>query len=91
MQGPNVSSKSRIIKGPARADTKIVNRGEELNQYSNHPWLCSLSLFFSIHTLATWSLTTPEWSMVKQHGYRLLAYRLLDIFKICNISNRKLA
>ena len=33
--GPKVSSKSKVIRGPAREDMRVVSQGEELNQDSN--------------------------------------------------------
>ena len=33
--GPKVSSKSEMMRGPAREDMRVVSQGEELNQDSN--------------------------------------------------------
>ena len=42
-----------MIKGLHREEIRVVNQGELLNQRSNQPWVCSLSLF----CLASPSLT----------------------------------
>ena len=39
--GLKVNSKSKMIRGPAREDLRVVSQGDELNQDSNF----SLSLF----------------------------------------------
>ena len=44
MQGPKVRSTNKMIKGPNREEIRVVNQ-ELLNQDSNQPWACSLSLF----------------------------------------------
>jgi hypothetical protein len=71
MQGPIVSKRSKINKGPMRADSKVVIHGDFVNQPSNHPSLASHSHFhisnFSL-SLAIESLIAPEWSIWKQHS-----------------------
>ena len=63
MQGPKVRINIKIISGPTKVEMRVVNHGEKLNQDSNHPWFCSLSLFLLANpslTLAMESFTTPE-------------------------------
>lgn len=63
IQGPKVKSNIRVGNGLRRVEIRIVSHGEELNQDSNHPWLCSLLLACPSLTLAIKSFTTLEWSI----------------------------
>ena len=45
--GPKVSSESKIIRGPAKEDMRVVNQGDELNQDSNQ-LLRHISFSFSL-------------------------------------------
>ena len=68
MQGPTVSRKNKISRGPVRAESKVVIHGDLLNQPSYQFWVASrfhwhfstLSLTLLMEYLEY--LMAPEWS-----------------------------
>jgi hypothetical protein len=59
--GPIVNINRRSIIGPAKAESKVVSHGDQLNNCSYHPELLgSLSLILFLSSVIE-SLITPEW------------------------------
>ena len=63
IQCPKVKLSKILIRGSDKVEIKVVNHEEVVNQDSNNPLFCSMSLFLFASpslTLANESFTTPK-------------------------------